>query len=87
MIILITVLGIVCWLLLSPSKDSDNTLVVEKATGRVVALVYVNWSGSQSSRIDSMIRVEQTYDPEDFELVEFSDATIGQYDLHLYNRD
>lgn len=87
MILLLLILGFVGWLLLTPNPEVDNTLVVEKSTGRVVAFVYVNWSGSQQSRIDTMVRVEKTYDPDDFELVELTDATVGQYDLHLYNRD
>lgn len=87
MIVLITILAIVAWLLFSPTKEKFNSLVVEKSTGRIVALVYVDWNGSLDNRMDSMIAVEQDYSPDDFEVIEFNEGTIGQYDLHLYNRD
>lgn len=87
MLILIAILAFVIWVFFSSSKESSNTLVVEKSTGRVVALTFINWDGNLEDRINSIMCVEQDYSPDVFELVEFNESTIGQYDLHLYNRD
>lgn len=87
MFVLLIIVVFVIWFFCSSSKETNNSLVVEKSTGRVVALAYVNWDGKLEDRMDSMTTVEQDYDPDEFQLIEFNESTIGQYDLHLYNRD
>ncbi len=89
MLAIVVVLGVfwLTWVIMREDPNHNNTLVVEKDTGRVVAITHIAWLGSQRDRLDSMVEAEKKYSPTEFEFVELNESTISQYDVFLTNRD
>ena len=85
MVLILIIIAVVLYVSFS-SEDEPNTFVVETETGRVIKLVYIDWNGSTSNRMDGIISTQIDFPEDKYELVEI-DSALSRYDVHIYNRE